>query len=134
MVRIAIVDDEVEVFNLFKLKFKKQIRNNDYTFHFFENGKDCYDFIHGHDEIQIIIVFTDINMPVMDGLTLLELLKKNHPDIDVYLVSAYDYAPYKEKASESGTSGFIAKPFNFDEIQKFIEKSIMLHNEGKSHE
>lgn len=127
MIRIAVVDDEVEVFQLFKIKFKNQIRNNEYCFHFFENGKECYNFIHSRDDIEIIIVFTDINMPEMDGLTLLESLKKFHSEVDVYLVSAYDYAPYRSRADQSGSSGFMAKPFNFDEIELFIKQSIKKH-------
>ncbi|MCK5882137.1 MAG: response regulator [Bacteriovoracaceae bacterium] len=130
MIKIAVVDDEAEVFQLFKIKFKNQIRSNEYCFHFFENGKDCYSYIdnaHLSDDVEIIIVFTDINMPEMSGISLLETLKSNHPDIDVYLISAYDYDPYREKAKKSGTNGFISKPFDFEEIDRFIKKSIEDH-------
>lgn len=127
MIDIAVVDDEIEIFDLFRIKFKNKIRSEDYRFHFFENGQECYEFVDTNDQIDIIIVFSDINMPIMDGLSLLELLKKNYPSIDVYLISAYDFDDFRDKATEVGTDGFIAKPFDFNEIEKFIEKSIEEH-------
>ncbi|MCK5882134.1 MAG: response regulator [Bacteriovoracaceae bacterium] len=127
MINIAIVDDETDVFELFKIKFKKYTRSEEIKFHFFENGKLCYDFIHSGEGPKIFIVFTDINMPVMDGLTLLDHLKRDHNDIDVYLVSAYDYDEYKERAEAGGSDGFIGKPHNFKEIEDFIQQSISRH-------
>ncbi len=129
MINVAIVDDETDVFELFEIKFKKQMRDGKIKFHFFENGLKCYDFIHSHTEQpKIFIVFTDINMPVMDGLTLLDHLKKEHNDVDVYLVSAYDYDEYKDRAELGGSDGFIAKPFDFTEIEDFINRSITKHH------
>lgn len=124
MINIAIVDDETEVFDLFKIRFKKDVRAGRFNFHFFEHGKQCYDFLKDHSEIKIIVVFSDINMPVMDGFSLLELIKKDFPGIDVFLVSAYDF---KDKALQAGANGYISKPFDFKNITKFIENVVDEH-------
>ncbi len=120
---IAIVDDEIEIHELFKINFKKEIRAQDYTFYYFKNGKDCNDFLETLDEntIRDIVILSDINMPVMDGLELLEHVKERHPKTELYIVTAYDNEEFKNKALRLGSAGFLPKPVDFDHLKSFFK-------------
>ena len=73
---------------------------------------------------KINIIFTDINMPKMDGLSMIEHIRKIDKQIPIVVFSAYDNTEYLLKTIEYGVDGYILKPFKFDQIQKVIEKII----------
>tara|TARA_B100001063_G_scaffold231703_1_gene246063 strand:+ start:23187 stop:23894 length:708 start_codon:yes stop_codon:yes gene_type:complete len=86
-----------------------------------ENGKEA---LKKYKHQKIDIIFTDINMPVMDGLSMIELIRKIDINIPIIVFSAYDNTEYLLKTIEYGIDGYILKPFNFEQIQKIIEKVI----------
>ncbi|PKP19972.1 MAG: fused response regulator/phosphatase, partial [Bacteroidetes bacterium HGW-Bacteroidetes-22] len=87
-VKIMVVDDEVDLEPLIRQKFRKQIRSNEYDFIFAHNGLEALAKLIEHPDIGVIL--SDINMPEMDGLTLLLKLKElKNPSLKTVVVSAY---------------------------------------------
>jgi len=123
VINIALVDDEVEVFKLFKMHFRKEIRSGIYNFYFFENGEECYEFLEKNkEEVEILLILSDVNMPIMDGLTLLNLVHIKYVDIKVFMITAYETEEMKEKASDLGAAGFLTKPLDFSELKRQIKE------------
>src|SRR5437868_9473535 len=87
MTKILVVDDEVDLEVLIKQKFRKQIRENLYAFIFAVNGNDAIEKLNQNPDVDVMLC--DINMPAMDGLTLLGKLKEISPLIKAVIVSAY---------------------------------------------
>lgn len=77
------------------------------------------------------IVFTDINMSVMDGISMIKEIRKINPQIPIIIFSAYDKTEYFLKTIECGIDGYILKPFRFEEIQNVIEKVVLKLKEFK---
>lgn len=121
--RILVVDDEPDLQMLILQKFRKQIQNDVYEFVFAENGEDALNKINGSDDITLIL--SDINMPKMDGLTLLQkLADKNNPALKTVIVSAYGDMENIRTAMNRGAFDFVTKPIDFNDLQLTIEKSI----------
>ncbi|MFH1197856.1 MAG: SpoIIE family protein phosphatase [bacterium] len=120
---ILVVDDEPDLQQLINLKFRKKISTGEYIFHFARNGAEALDIISKDESITLIL--TDINMPVMDGLTLLSRLN----DLDNRLlrsviVSAYGDMENIRIAMNRGAYDFITKPINLNDLEITIEKSL----------
>jgi len=90
------------------------------------NGKDALEKVHN---CKFDIIFTDINMPVMDGLTMIEHIKKRDKNISVVVFSAYDKTEYLLKSIELQIDGYILKPFKFNQIEEVVER--VLNNISK---
>ena len=87
MAKILVADDEIDLETLIKQKFRKQIRDQKYEFVFAMNGNDAMLKLREHPDISMVL--SDINMPEMDGLTLLGLLNDSNPLLKTVMVSAY---------------------------------------------
>lgn len=119
---IVMVDDESSVGTLYEMKFRKPIQNGEIRFHFFESAKDCLDYLKKLDhEPGAEVLLTDINMPEVSGFELLAKVKQNFPDIDVYMMSAYDDESNIQKSIALGAKGYFTKPVNYKELQSRIE-------------
>ena len=118
---VVAVDDQESVEEIFKLRLKSEIRSGMIDFHFFSNGKGCLDFLAENEHyIHVVLLLSDINMPEMNGLTLLEAIKKRYPNIKVYMASAYDAEDYQNQAKALGADGYLVKPIDFKELRKVI--------------
>ena len=117
-----VVDDETDLEVLIKQKFRKQIRQNEYEFLFAINGRDALDQLGADPEVDIIL--SDINMPEMDGLTLLSKLQESSPLIKSVIVSAYGDMENIRVAMNRGAFDFITKPINFEDLTITMEKTI----------
>lgn len=122
MATILVVDDEADLEVLIKQKFRKKIRQNEYAFLFAENGQVALDTILKHPEVDIVL--SDINMPQMDGLTLLSRLHDSSPLIKSVIVSAYGDMENIRTAMNRGAFDFITKPINFEDLNITMEKTI----------
>jgi class 3 adenylate cyclase/FixJ family two-component response regulator len=122
MAKILVVDDETDLEVLIKQKFRKKIRSQEYEFFFAINGKDALDKINNHPEIDIVL--SDINMPEMDGLTLLSELSLSSPLIKSVIVSAYGDMDNIRTAMNRGAFDFITKPINFEDLTITMEKTL----------
>lgn len=122
MSKILVVDDEPDLEVLIKQKFRKQIREKEYEFYFAENGKEALKRLMEQPEVDIVL--SDINMPEMDGLTLLSRLSESSPLIKSVIVSAYGDMENIRTAMNRGAFDFITKPINFEDLTLTMEKTL----------
>lgn len=122
MGKILVVDDEPDLEVLIKQRFRKQIRAKEYEFFFAENGKEALKRLLEHPEVDIVL--SDINMPEMDGLTLLTKLNESSPLIKSVIVSAYGDMENIRTAMNRGAFDFITKPINFEDLTLTMEKTL----------
>lgn len=124
MAKILVADDETDLEVLIKQKFRQQIREQHYEFVFAVDGNDALEKIQQQPDIDIVL--SDINMPGMDGLTLLSKLSESSPLIKSVIVSAYGDMDNIRSAMNRGAFDFITKPINFEDLALTMEKT-MLH-------
>ena len=122
MTKILVADDETDLEMLIKQKFRQKIREQQYEFVFAVNGNDALNKIQQHPDIDIVL--SDINMPEMDGLTLLSRLNETCPLIKSVIVSAYGDMDNIRTAMNRGAFDFITKPINFEDLSVTMEKTI----------
>jgi adenylate cyclase len=120
--KMLVVDDESDLELLIKQKFRRKIREGSYEFHFAPNGAEAIEVI--QKEANIDLVLSDINMPVMDGLTLLTKVNELSPLIKVVMVSAYSDMDNIRTAMNRGAFDFVCKPVNFDDLEVTVEKTL----------
>ena len=119
--KILVVDDEADLELLIKQKFRRKIRESVYEFVFATNGQEALDRITENPDTDIIL--SDINMPVMDGLTLLARTHAEHPAIKTVIVSAYGDMGNLRTAMNRGAFDFVVKPVDFADLELTIEKT-----------
>lgn len=129
MTKILVADDEVDLELLIKQRFRRQIRENKYQFFFALNGKEALEVLQNSQDIDVVL--SDINMPEMDGLSLLNELSQVHPLIKTVIVSAYGDMDNIRTAMNRGAFDFICKPVNFQDLELTIEKTIQHVNQLK---
>jgi adenylate cyclase len=120
--KILIVDDESDFEQLVRQKFRKQIREQQYEFVFAKDGQNALDQLEIHPDIDVI--FSDINMPIMDGLTLLSQLNDKNPLLKTVIVSAYGDMENIRLAMNRGAFDFICKPIQFDDLDTTLSKAL----------
>ena len=113
-VSILIVDDEADVADLFRQRFRREARQGTYVLHFALSGEEALEKLAGEIEPQLIVILSDINMPGMDGLALLREIKTKWPEMPVMMVTAYGDEERRQRASEYGAAEFLTKPVDFD--------------------
>ncbi|MDF2431714.1 MAG: adenylate cyclase [Mucilaginibacter sp.] len=123
MAKILVVDDEADLELLVKQKFRRKIRENIYEFIFAQNGEEALEKVKDHPDLDIIL--SDINMPVMDGLTLLSRLPEANPMIKAVVVSAYGDMQNIRTAMNRGAFDFVCKPVDFEDLDLTMEKTIL---------
>lgn len=123
MAKILVVDDEADLEMLVKQKFRRKIRENTYEFIFARNGEEALQKVHEHPDLDIIL--SDINMPVMDGLTLLSRLPEANSLLKAIMVSAYGDMQNIRTAMNRGAFDFVCKPVDFDDLDLTMEKTII---------
>lgn len=121
-VKILVIDDEPDVKLLMKVQFRQKIRDSVYEFIFANNGQEALDELRQHPDINIVLA--DINMPVMDGLTLLGHIPAVNPLAQTVMVSAYGDMSNLRSAMNRGSFDFLLKPIDFEDLEATIEKTI----------
>ena len=120
--KILFVDDERDVETLFRQKFRKEIKNGQLDLSFAFSGQEALEVLGAEDPPKFVYVFSDINMPGMSGLELLEEIKSRFPLIQVSMISAYGDNENYNKAMNSGAKGFFTKPVDFESLKKEISE------------
>jgi two-component system, response regulator, stage 0 sporulation protein F len=121
-VSILIVDDEPDVAELFRQRFRHEARQGTYVLHFAASGEEALDMLANDIEPQLIVILSDINMPGMDGLALLQEVKRRFPGLPVMMVTAYGDEERRRRASEYGAAEFITKPVDFDFLKQELQR------------
>ena len=122
MSKILVVDDEKDLEVLIKQKFRKKIREHEYEFVFAANGVSALEELQKHPDVDVVL--SDINMPEMDGLTLLSKLNDQNSILKSVIVSAYGDMENIRTAMNRGAFDFITKPVDFNDLELTIDKTI----------
>ena len=101
-VSILVVDDESDVAELFRQRFRREVRQGTYAMHFANSGEEAMDRLADGIEPALMVILSDINMPGMDGLALLREIKVRRPDLPVMMVTAYGDDERRRRADELG--------------------------------
>lgn len=122
MAKILVADDEVDLEMLIKQRFRRQIREQKYEFVFALNGNEALSRLQENPDIAIVL--SDINMPELDGLSLLTKLTSANPLVKTVMVSAYGDMENIRTAMNRGAFDFVCKPVNFEDLELTIEKTL----------
>lgn len=121
--RILIVDDEPDLEQLIRQRFRKEVRQNEYEFVAAFNGLEALDILQNENDIDLVL--TDINMPQMDGLTLLKKIRElNNPVLRAVVISAYGDMDNIRTAMNRGAFDFVTKPIDFEDLDITIRKTL----------
>lgn len=121
-VSILVVDDEPDVAELFRQQFRRETRQGTYVMHFAGSGEQAMDMLAGEIRPELIVILSDINMPGMDGLQLLDEIKQRRPDLAVMMVTAYGDDERRRRAEQLGASEFITKPVDFAQLKERLRE------------
>ena len=120
--RILVVDDEPALKDLVRQRMRRDIRSGKYEFVFAQNGIEALECLKNGHKIDMIL--SDINMPEMDGLTLLKEIPKVDPDVRSVVVSAYGDMKNIRTAMNCGAFDFLIKPIDFDDLRRTIDRTL----------
>jgi two-component system chemotaxis response regulator CheY len=118
--KILVVDDEESMERLLLQRFRKEIKTGLLELVFARSGEQALNMFHS-ENLEVVMILSDINMPGMSGLELLEKIRKQNSEIVIYMISAYENEEYKTKSDQLGANGFIPKPLNFDELKNLLK-------------
>ena len=121
-VKILVVDDEPDLEPLILQRFRRRIRSDEFLFHFAANGTQALSTLESNPDINIVL--TDINMPQMDGLTLLSHLAELDRLLKAVVISAYGDMDNIRTAMNRGAFDFLTKPIDFNDLEITIDKTI----------
>jgi signal transduction histidine kinase len=116
------VDDEADLELLIRQKFRHRIRSNELQFEFASNGVEALQKLDTNKDLDMVL--TDINMPVMDGLTLLSKIKEKENHYKAVVVSAYGDMENIRTAMNRGAFDFLTKPIDFNDLETTINKTL----------
>ena len=119
---ILVVDDEPDVAELFRQRFRRETREGTYVMHFAASAAEALDRLAGEIQPALVAVLSDINMPGMDGLQLLAEIKQRFPDLPVMMITAYGDEERRRRAAAHGAVEFITKPVDFDFLKEQLRQ------------
>ncbi len=122
MGKILVVDDERDVETLIMQRFRRAVRAGELEFLFAHDGQEALETLRARPDIDMVL--SDINMPGMDGLTLLDHLPQVNADIRAVMVSAYGDLGNVRAAMNRGAFDFIIKPIDFSDLEATIHKTL----------
>lgn len=127
--KILIVDDEKDIQPLFQQRFRKEIRSGEVEFEFAFSGEEALKYLQGNKH-EAVLILSDINMPGMSGLELLDQIKQkfNQPPPVVMMITAYGDSENYKQAMDLGADDFITKPVDF----KLLKEKIKTFSHGKN--
>jgi CheY-like chemotaxis protein len=123
-VLILVVDDEPDVASLFQQQFRRELRSGRFLMRFASSASEALDRIAVPDDANLILVFSDINMPGMSGLDLLPRIKAERPDLPVLMITAYGDANTRKVALDRGADGLLTKPIDFAALRAEIQARV----------
>jgi CheY-like chemotaxis protein len=121
-VSILVVDDEPDVAELFRQRFRRDVRQGTYVLHFAASGEEALQQLADEIQPELIVILSDINMPGMDGLTLLGEVRKRFPDLPVMMITAYGDDERRRRADDLGAADFLSKPVDFDRLKEQLRQ------------
>ena len=121
--KILVVDDERDVQVLFEQRFRKEIKNGEIDFAFAFSGEEALQYMNAHDH-EAVLILSDINMPGMSGLQLLQHIKQRFetPPPVVMMITAYGDNENYRQAMKLGADDFLTKPVDFTTLKEKLKK------------
>jgi CheY-like chemotaxis protein len=121
-VSILVVDDEADVAELFRQQFRREVRQGHYVMHFAQSAEEALVKLEDGVQPELIVILSDINMPGMDGLGLLQKVKAQHADLPLIMVTAYGDDERRQTARKYGAAEFVTKPVDFDLLKQQLQQ------------
>lgn len=123
--KILVVDDELDVKTLFEQRFRREIRSGEFQFAFAYSGDEALHYLNSRDH-EAILILSDINMPGMSGLQLLEQIKQKYhePPPVVMMITAYGDSENYNRAIQLGADDFLTKPVDFTALKDKLKTSL----------
>jgi CheY-like chemotaxis protein len=120
--KILVVDDEKDIQPLFQQRFRREIKNGELDFEFAYSGEDALNYLNSLEH-EAVLILSDINMPGMSGLELLDRIKRkfDEPPPFVMMITAYGDSENYDRAMELGADDFITKPVDFSTLKEKIK-------------
>ncbi len=120
--KVLVVDDEIDVKILFEQRFRKEIRTGEIIFAFAFSGEEALSYLNQNTH-EAVLILSDINMPGMSGLELLEKIKEKHktPPPVVVMITAYGDPDNYNTAMRLGADDFLTKPVEFDKLKQKLK-------------
>ncbi len=124
--RILLVDDEPDAQELFRQNFRREIRKGVYDFDYAQSACEALEQLKSANSRKPVMVLSDINMPGMTGVELLDVLKRQWPEIPVFMITAYGDHVTERKVREKGAERLFAKPVDFTALKH----ELLTHSTG----
>ena len=121
---ILVVDDEPDVEVLFRQQFRRDLRADRFIMEFALSAPAALQLISDAQDVSLILILSDINMPGMTGLELLPKAKALRPDVPIIMITAYGDAETKRKALDGGAEALLTKPIDFAALRSEIDMRI----------
>lgn len=120
--KIMVVDDEEDVQLLFRQKFRKEIKTGKINFKFALSAQEALNYLNAQDDDGncLVLILSDINMPGMNGLELLKIIKTISPQLKVFMITAYGDEDNYRLAMEYGADDYLHKPVEFETLKEKI--------------
>ncbi len=118
--KIMVVDDEEDVQLLFRQQFRREIKKGLVEFHFAFSAKEALEYLNTEAAGSIVLILSDINMPGMNGLELLKIIKATFPNLKVFMITAYGDEQNYRQAMENGADDYLNKPVEFAKLKSKI--------------
>ncbi|CAN5259657.1 response regulator [soil metagenome] len=122
---VLVVDDEKDMETLFQQRFRKEIRDQRISFYFAESGEKALYYLEQHNH-EAVLILSDINMPGISGLQLLQIIKKRfeNPPPTVMMITAYGDDENYKQAMALGADDFLTKPIDFNILREKLNAKI----------
>lgn len=118
---VLVVDDEADVEALFRQRFRRDLRARRFAMDFAASAAQALARVADTGEQTLILIFSDINMPGMNGLDMLPEMRARRPDVPVIMITAYGDAETRRTALDRGAEGLLTKPIDFGQLRLVVE-------------
>jgi len=115
--KLLVVDDEQDIQLLFLQKFRKELRAGQLKMDFAFSGEAALEHLDTEGASGKELVLSDINMPGMNGIELLKIIKQRYPGLKVFMITAYGNEQYYTSAMENGADDYLTKPIEFERLK-----------------
>jgi CheY-like chemotaxis protein len=123
---ILAVDDEPDVESMFRQHFRRDLRSGRFLIEFALSAPDALEQVRSIPDPSLILILSDINMPGMSGLEMLPKVKAERPNVPIIMITAYGDEVTKNRATELGAAGLLAKPVDFVLLRQEIDERLAL--------
>ena len=118
--KVMVVDDEQDVQFLFRQKFRRELKQNQIQLDFTLSAQEALEYLQNKQTNCLVLIIADINMPGMNGLELLKIIKERFPNLKIFIITAYDDEQKYKTAQEYGADEYLTKPIEFDNLKEKI--------------